>query len=215
MHRAALIFLVTVSAISSAVLWVVSRDRSLERYRAAGVIRIGYAVEAPFAFSAAGGQVTGESPEMAKSVGRHLGIERIEWRQTEFNALISELENGFIDVIAAGMFITAQRAKRVSFSEPTFHVLQALLVSRGNPKKLHSYGQALGRKDIRIRRALRRRGRGLASGNGLFGHAVGFRPGCPDGAGRRGIRIGGRSGPFLPDDPLDGAAGPTGKDRNG
>ena len=106
-------------------------------------LRIGYAVEAPFAFLDAQGRVTGESPEVAKAVLKRMGARRVEWRQTEFGSLIAELESGQIDVIAAGLFITRERAERVSFSQPTFHVRQALLVPKGNPARLHSYEQAV------------------------------------------------------------------------
>jgi polar amino acid transport system substrate-binding protein len=149
-HTGAAIFIVTVSALFFVAVWLTSGDHSLERYRAAGVIRVGYAVEAPYAFLKTGGEVTGESPEVAKRIIMRLGIRDIEWRQAEFGALISELEGGRMDVIAAGMFITPQRAERISFSEPTFHVREGMLVSKGNPRGLHSYGKALTEADIRI-----------------------------------------------------------------
>ena len=114
-------------------------DRSLARLKTAGTIRIGYAVEAPYAFLNAGGKVTGQSPELARLVVARLGIPRIEWRLAEFSELITELEQERIDVIAAGMFITPERARRVAFSEPIFHVSQGLLVTRGNPLRLTSY----------------------------------------------------------------------------
>lgn len=105
----------------------------------ADTIRIGYAVEPPYAFIDADGRVTGESPEVARRIVEGLRIPHIEWRLGEFAELIPELEAGRIDVIAAGMFITPERANLVDFSEPTFHVQQGLLVGRGNPHALHAY----------------------------------------------------------------------------
>ncbi|NCC33922.1 MAG: transporter substrate-binding domain-containing protein [Chloroflexia bacterium] len=70
--------------------------------------------------------------------------------QTDFNHLIADLERGRFDVIAAGMFITPERATQVAFSEPTFHVQQALLVAQGNPKRLTSYQQAVAHPDAVI-----------------------------------------------------------------
>ncbi|GAB6126064.1 transporter substrate-binding domain-containing protein [Humidesulfovibrio idahonensis] len=115
-----------------------------------GVLRIGYAVEAPHAFLKPGGQVTGQSPETARLVADRLGIARVEWRMAEFGALLDELEQGRIDVIAAGMFITPERAQRANFSEPIFHVSQGLLVAAGNPHKLGSYQDALGKPRVRV-----------------------------------------------------------------
>lgn len=117
-------------------VWRVQRDDALTPYREKG-LRIGYAVEAPYAWVTPEGLVSGESPSLARLVASRLDIDRIEWIQTRFDALIPDLRAGRFDVIAAGMFITAERAKRVAFSEPTFRVLPALLVARGNPQRIH------------------------------------------------------------------------------
>lgn len=130
--------------------WQASRDESLDEHWRTGTIRVGYAVEAPFSFLGPDGQVTGESPEIARRIIARLGIPHIEWRVAEFSELISELEDGHIDVIAAGMFITAERARRVSFSEPTFHVRQGLLVATGNPYNLHAYSDVPAQDKVRI-----------------------------------------------------------------
>ncbi|WP_158407278.1 ectoine/hydroxyectoine ABC transporter substrate-binding protein EhuB [Megalodesulfovibrio gigas] len=146
------LMLCAVAAVGAAV-WLLSGrpwDRSLARLVDAGVIRIGYANEAPYAFLRPDGEVSGHGPELARRIVEHLGIERVEWRVTDFSALIAELEDGHIDVIAAGMFITQERARRVQFSEPIFRVEQALLVAKGNPKGLHSYADALTRPDVKL-----------------------------------------------------------------
>lgn len=104
-------------------------------------LRVGYAVEAPYAF-VAHGEVVGESPLVARHVAAALG-RTIEWRQLEFAELLDALEDERIDVIAAGMFVTPERAARFAFSDPTCHVSPALLVARGNPEALHSYEDVL------------------------------------------------------------------------
>jgi polar amino acid transport system substrate-binding protein len=129
--------------------WQLSYD-ALTNARKAGVIRIGYAVEAPYAFLTSDGQVTGESPEVARAIAARLGIPRIEWRLAEFGDLIGGLEARRFDVIAAGMFITSERKKRVAFSLPTFQAGPALLVRKGNPLQLHSYSDLLYRTNARI-----------------------------------------------------------------
>jgi len=125
-------------------------DDSLTRLTKAGSIRIGYAVEAPHAFIDPNGKVTGQSPEVARLVVARLGIPRIEWRLAEFSKLITELEQDRIDVIAAGMFITRQRAQHVAFSEPIFHVSQGMLVARGNPRRLFSYESLRANPKLRV-----------------------------------------------------------------
>ncbi|MEW6519256.1 MAG: ectoine/hydroxyectoine ABC transporter substrate-binding protein EhuB [Thermodesulfobacteriota bacterium] len=138
------------AAIIMLVLSVIFQDTSLARHQQEGVIHIGYAPEAPYAFLTPAGEVTGESPEVARQITARLGIPHVVWRQSEFGALITELEAGLIDVIAAGMFITPERAERVNFSAPTFHVRQGLLVPKGNPRQLHSYRQAVTTADINL-----------------------------------------------------------------
>lgn len=125
------------------------RDHSLKRILDTGTIRVGYAVEPPYSFVKPGGEVTGQSPEMAKLIADRLGINTIEWRQAEFGALIDELESGRVDVVAAGMFITPERARRVAFSEPVAKVAQAMLVARGNPLRIHSHRDFLDRPELR------------------------------------------------------------------
>lgn len=142
--------LVAVAVSVAAVVHYAGRDRSLTRLRQAGVIRVGYAVEAPYAFVGANCQVTGEFPEVAKRLAARLGIRRVEWVQTEFDALIPDLESGRFDVLAAGMFITPERAARIAFSEPLLRVRQGLLVRGGNPRRIHSYRDALHRPELKI-----------------------------------------------------------------
>lgn len=124
-------------------------DDSLDRLRAAGSIRIGYSVEAPFAFVTPQGQVTGEAPETARIMATRLGLGRVIWRQAAFELLRSELLAGRIDVIAAGMFITPERERHMRFSRPTVLVTPGLLVPAGNPRGLHGHRDLMS-PDLRV-----------------------------------------------------------------
>lgn len=137
--------------IVAALAWFYSgNDNSLQLLQAGAPLRIGYAVEPPYAVIEADGRLSGEAPEIARRIAAALDIKHLEWRQLEFGELIPELETGGIDVIAAGMFITPERAERVAFSDPTWHVRPGLLVSRGNPKGILSYRHASTRPELRI-----------------------------------------------------------------
>ncbi len=125
-------------------------DRSLADPRAAGRIRVAYALERPYAFLRSDGQVDGESTALARLVATRLGIDRIDWVAVDFDKLIPALETGRCDVVAAGLFVTAERARRVAFSRPTLHVPQGLLVRAGNPWDLHSYAQAAADRRLRL-----------------------------------------------------------------
>lgn len=113
-------------------------------------VRIGYALEAPYAFCDPAGQVTGESPEVARMVWQRLGVETIEWVQTDFGSLIPQLQAGRFDQIASGLFIRPERERLVLFTAPTICPVPALLVRRGNPFVLHGYGDIAGKAEARL-----------------------------------------------------------------
>lgn len=121
-----------------------------ERVRRTGVVRLAYAPEAPYAFRAPDGTVTGAWPEVARKVLRKMGIERTEWIQCEFGALLDDLDAGRCDIIASGMFITPERSKRAAFSLPVAVIEAGLLVRKGNPSRLAGYADAARREQGRI-----------------------------------------------------------------
>lgn len=113
---------------------------TLERVRAAGFVRVGFANEAPYAYVDAGsGRLTGEAPELARLVFRQLGVGEIRGVLTEFGSLIPALKAGRFDVIAAGMYITPARCEEILFSDPTYAIGEAFIVPAGNPLDLHGY----------------------------------------------------------------------------
>jgi polar amino acid transport system substrate-binding protein len=150
--RAGWVALVVFAGGAAALAWALLRpaDDSLERLRQAGVLRVGYAVEAPYALVGPGGVVTGESPEVARHVAARLGIPRIEWYRVGFADLIPQLRERRFDVVAAGLFITRARAGQVRYSEPSLRVRPGWLTAAGNPRHLGSYADTARRSDVRV-----------------------------------------------------------------
>jgi len=109
----------------------------LEQARAEG-IRIGFANERPYGFEGPDGP-TGEAPEVAKEVLDRMGITEVEGVVVDFGALIGGLNAERFDVIAAGMFISAERAEQVSFSDPDYCGTSAFAVEEGNPLGLSDF----------------------------------------------------------------------------
>lgn len=103
-----------------------------------GRVRIGYAVEFPFAFVDANGRVTGESPETARLVADRLRWQ-VEWVQTDFDALLPDLQDDRFDLAAAGLFVTRQRERLVHFARPELVVSAGLLVGAGMAHAPASY----------------------------------------------------------------------------
>lgn len=139
-----------VAAVISTGWRLASRDTSWSRIQQSNTIRIGYAVEAPYAFATERGEVTGESVVVAQEMARTLGVQRVVWVQTTFDSLIPDLNAGRFDVIAAGMFITPERMQRVHFSHPTFCVGPGLLVRRDDPPHLRVVADVADHAEIRV-----------------------------------------------------------------
>ena len=68
-----------------------------------------------------------------------MGVKQIEGVLTEFGSLIPGPKSKEIRYIAAGMYITPERAREIRFSNPTYRIGEAFIVKKGNPLSLHSY----------------------------------------------------------------------------
>jgi polar amino acid transport system substrate-binding protein len=124
---------------------------TLERAREGGVIRVGYANEAPYAYLDTGsGKLTGEAPEIARVVMRELGVPEVEGVLTEFGSLIPGLKAGRFDMIAAGMYITPARCEQIDFSNPTYGIGEAFAVQAGNPLGLQSYDDIKANGEVKL-----------------------------------------------------------------
>jgi len=103
-----------------------AHKNTLEHIQSTGVVRVGYANEAPDAYmDSAMGKVTGEAPEILRVIMQRMGVTQVEAVLTEFGSLISGLKAGRFDVIAAGMYITPARCREIGFSEPTYGIGEA------------------------------------------------------------------------------------------
>ncbi|TCG04102.1 ectoine/hydroxyectoine ABC transporter substrate-binding protein EhuB [Paraburkholderia steynii] len=127
-----------------------SAETTLQRIQRTGEVRIGYANEAPFAYTQPDGKVTGESPEISRKIFEKLGVKKVDAVLTEWGSLIPGLRAGRFDVIAAGMYITPERCKQVAFADPQYQIQDTLLVMKGNPKNLHSYGDVAKQPDLKL-----------------------------------------------------------------
>ena len=135
---------------TAATLGAAQAQTTLEQAKADGYIRVGFANEAPYGFATPDGKLTGESPEVVKAVLDKMGIAQVDGVLTEFGSLIPGLQAGRFDIIAAGMFITPKRCEQIQFSEPTYGIGQAFLVSEGNPKGIKDYSSIADNSDLKL-----------------------------------------------------------------
>ena len=102
------------------------------------VIRVGTeSTYAPYEFRDKDNNLKGLDIDLAEYILGKLG-KQVEWVDMPFDSLIPALLSGKIDLIAAGMSATPERAKRVAFSDPYEISLSSFLaaVDRDDLKKL-------------------------------------------------------------------------------
>jgi len=82
-----------------------------------GVLRVGTSLNLPWAMRDAHGDLFGFDIDNASKLASDLGV-ALELVELPFGELLDALENGTIDVVAAGLSITPERARHVAFSAP-------------------------------------------------------------------------------------------------
>lgn len=122
----------------------------LAELQAAGTVTVGIANEEPYGFQDDDGNITGEAPEVARRVLAELGIDTIEAEIVDFGALIGGLQAGQFDMVAAGMYITPDRASQILFSDPDYCVGEAFAVPEGNPDGLTDFESVAANPDVTI-----------------------------------------------------------------
>ncbi|WP_312233863.1 transporter substrate-binding domain-containing protein, partial [Stutzerimonas nitrititolerans] len=112
--------LIGCTALASITISSLTQADTLDKIKENSSVRIGYANETPFAYTALDGSVTGESPEIVEKIFQRMGIETIKPVLTEWGSLIPGLRASRFDLIAAGMYITPERCKQVLFTDPHY-----------------------------------------------------------------------------------------------
>lgn len=101
----------------------------------------------PFEFTD-GGELVGFDIDLAEAVIEEAGYEVGDWVDIEFDSLIPSLTEDDIDLIAAAMTITDDRAETIAFSNAYYESDQAVLVREDgdfNPETVEDFeGQRIG-----------------------------------------------------------------------
>jgi len=82
-----------------------------------GTLRVGTALNIPWAMRDHAGEPFGFEVDMAAKLATDLEV-TLELVEMPFAELLDALESGSVDMIAAGLSITPERARRVAFSDP-------------------------------------------------------------------------------------------------
>jgi len=112
---------------------------TLDEVKSNGYVRGASANEVPYSYMDENGSAKGIGPDVATAVFKSMGVNEIDWSVTPFGSLIPGLKAKRFDFVAAEQNILPDRCKQVTFTVPNSSYGEGLLVSAGNPKKLHSY----------------------------------------------------------------------------
>lgn len=82
-----------------------------------GTLRVGIALFTPWTFKNNDGEMVGFEIDVARQLAKDLGVQP-EFHVFKWEKIMQALLSGEIDIIAAGMVITPQRALKVNFSQP-------------------------------------------------------------------------------------------------
>lgn len=124
-------------------------EDELANLKEEGVVKVGFANEEPYAYKE-GDEIKGAAVDIAEAVFKELGVDEIDPQLADFSELIPSLKANKFDVVTAGMAITPDRCKNVSFGEPEMKYGEGLIVKKGNPKNLKSYKDIADNSDIKV-----------------------------------------------------------------
>ncbi|MBL0886481.1 ectoine/hydroxyectoine ABC transporter substrate-binding protein EhuB [Myceligenerans indicum] len=106
-----------------------------------GTLTIGIANEQPYGYMGDDGEAAGFDPQIAREVLSTMGYSEddLEFKVVEFGQLIGGLQAQQFDLVAAGMYINADRKEQVQFSDPDYCTKESFAVEAGNPKDIVDY----------------------------------------------------------------------------
>lgn len=129
----------------------IADDTTLDRIIEEKTMRVAVANEQPYGYIDSEGNLTGESPTIAREILRRIDPDiRMEGEAVDWSELIPSLQDGDVDAITAGMFITPARCEEVTFTDPTYVVGESFLVESGNPEDIEDYHSVSDNPDAKV-----------------------------------------------------------------
>lgn len=108
-------------------------DRSWERVRARGVLRIGSDLSyPPFGFVDESGQPAGFDVDLGRAIAARLGL-RAEFVNLSYDGLYDALAAGQVDILISGLVIDPMRMDDFAYTQPYFNAGQVLVVRQDGP----------------------------------------------------------------------------------
>jgi ABC-type amino acid transport substrate-binding protein len=123
---------------------------ALERIRQRGALRVGYFPEAlPFAFSNDAGDLVGFDVELAHALARDLRV-RLELVPMARDQIVEVIDARTVDVVMAGVAITAERMAEISFSASYLDETLAFVVPDHRREEFADWEALRARTDLKL-----------------------------------------------------------------
>lgn len=105
-----------------------------------GSLTVGTSVNAPIAYiDSSSGKLEGVTADVMRAYLQRKGVAdevKLKTETMDFSSLIPALQTKRISFIIDSMFVTEERKRVVSFTDPVFYNPEALIVPKGNPADL-------------------------------------------------------------------------------
>ncbi len=122
----------------------VQADPALDRVKQAGTLRIGTeGTYPPFTFHDASNQLVGFDVDLAREVGKRLGV-KVVFLEGKWDGLIAGVDAGRYDAVVNEVGITDARKAKYDFSEP-YVVSKAALIVRGDDTAIKDFADLKGK----------------------------------------------------------------------
>jgi len=129
---------ICLAAMLSVLLPLRAQADMIETIQDRGTLRIGVSLFVPWTFKNNDDQLDGFDIAVAKQLAEDIGV-TAEFKVFQLDEIITGLEKDEIDVIAAGLAITPQRALKISFSQPYMESGIALAANRKATKEIKTF----------------------------------------------------------------------------
>lgn len=137
--------MIVIGALQLAAATSAFAQNGLDDVRAAGVLKVGTeGTYAPFTYHDAKGALTGFDVEIAREIGRRIGV-KVEFVEGKWDGLIAGLDARRYDAVVNEVSITAARKAKYDFSTP-YIVSKAVLLVRADNHAIKSFADLKGKK---------------------------------------------------------------------
>lgn len=149
----ALVAMISAGVFTLAACGGSSEDESsstLESLQDAGKVVVGINGEDPYSYYDKDDKLTGAVIALDRAVYKELGVDTVEAKEVEWDALIPGLNADQYDQVSAGMSILPERCEQADFSQPQIVYRTALLVAKGNPKGVETMQDLKDTKGVNV-----------------------------------------------------------------